>query len=81
MTSRGSYTMPVISVEEMVRRYRAGESLLDVSLRAKLNYKAVRTLLMAHGCPIRTQKETLALNGAKRAPWRQLMPGAKGGET
>jgi hypothetical protein len=70
----GTRGMPVISVEEMCRRYRAGESLIDISLRAKLNSRAVRELLVAHGVVMRTRKETLTLNAHKRAPWRRLMP-------
>jgi hypothetical protein len=74
MTDMGTRGMPVIPVSEMVTRYRAGESLIDISLRAKLNSRAVRELLVAHGVVMRTRKETLQLNGFKRAPWRKLMP-------
>jgi hypothetical protein len=71
----GTRGMPVISVSAMIDLYRSGHSLIDISLRAKLNSRAVRELLVAHGVVMRTRKETLQLNGHKRAPWRRLMPG------
>jgi hypothetical protein len=76
----GTRGMPAISVEEMCQRYRNGEALVDVALRAQLNYKAVRTLLEAHGVRMRTRKESLQLSARRRAPWRSLMPG-QGGES
>lgn len=79
MTSRGSLGMPVLTVAQMIELYQGGMSLIDVSLRAKLNYRAVRILLEGHGVRLRTRKETQKLQARKRAPWRSLLPPDKGG--
>jgi hypothetical protein len=71
MTTRG---MPVIPVSEMIERYQRGEALIDISLRAKLNARAVKILLEAHGVRMRSRKEILQMNGRNRAAWRKLMP-------
>jgi hypothetical protein len=74
MPANGSKGLPVISVTEMIERYQRGEALIDISLRAKLNARAVKILLEAHGCKMRSRKEVLQLNGRNRAAWRKLMP-------
>jgi hypothetical protein len=81
VTARGTLGMPVISVAQMIELYQGGMSLIDVSLRARLNYRAVRILLEGHGVRLRTRKETQQLQMRKRAPWRALLPADKGGVT
>lgn len=77
MTASGSKGMPALTVSEMKELYASGMSLIDISLRARLNYKAIKILLTAHGVRLRTRQETWELQGRKRAAWRALMPEGK----
>lgn len=69
----GTRSVPRLPVPELVRRYREGESLTDLCLRAKIGLPALKTLLASHGVVFRTQAEAARLGRGRQPAWKRLL--------
>jgi hypothetical protein len=59
--------LPAIPIAELADRYRSGEPLYELALRAKVSSERVRALLVGAGVELRTVAEINRMKGARRA--------------